>query len=158
MSISRVRNIRTYRHRSTHEILRFQSILPFHFSFTVPLNSVTWENRMSIFYIYILCFSVCLFVCLFVCLYPINVKTADSIGPKICKETEIPPGKIYGCSELQQFVSKKLIFEHFLKSMQKISINPQTFLLLFYIVRKEHVYLCKYEMDEKPISLVGFFF
>ena len=26
--------------------------------------------------------SVCLFVCLSVCLYPINVKTAEPIGPK----------------------------------------------------------------------------
>ena len=41
------------------------------------------------------CLSVCLFVCLFVCLYPINVKTAEPIGPKFCVGYHVTPGKVY---------------------------------------------------------------
>jgi hypothetical protein len=39
--------------------------------------------------------SVCLFVCLFVCLYPINVKTAEPIGPKFFVGHLGTPGKVY---------------------------------------------------------------
>ena len=39
--------------------------------------------------------SVCLFVCLFVCLYPINVKTAEPIGPKFFVGSRVIPGKVY---------------------------------------------------------------
>ena len=41
------------------------------------------------------CLSVCLFVCLFVCLYPINVKTAEPIGPKFFVGHHVIPGKVY---------------------------------------------------------------
>ena len=53
-------------------------------------------------YINLACLSVCLFVCLFVCiqlfvcLYPINVKTAQPIGPKFFVGTRVTPWKIYG--------------------------------------------------------------
>ena len=29
------------------------------------------------------------------CLYPINVKTAEPIGPKLCVEPHLTPGKVY---------------------------------------------------------------
>jgi len=34
-------------------------------------------------------------VCLSVCLYPINVKTAEPIGPKFCVGPHVTPGKVY---------------------------------------------------------------
>ena len=50
-------------------------------------NGVSQESESSHLlssnlYINLACLSVFLFVCLFVCLYPINVKTAEPIGPK----------------------------------------------------------------------------
>ena len=39
--------------------------------------------------------SVCLFVCLSVSLYPINVKTAEPIGPKFFVGDLGTPGKVY---------------------------------------------------------------
>ena len=39
---------------------------------------------------------VCLSVCLSVCLYPINVKTAEPIGPKYFVGHHVTPGKVYG--------------------------------------------------------------
>ena len=38
----------------------------------------------------------CLSVCLFVCLYPINVKTAQPIGPKFFAVSRVTPGMVYG--------------------------------------------------------------
>ena len=37
----------------------------------------------------------CLSVCLSVCLYPINVKTAEPIGPKFFVGHHVSPGKVY---------------------------------------------------------------
>ena len=37
----------------------------------------------------------CLSVCLFVCLYPINVKTAEPIGPKFFVGHHVTTGKVY---------------------------------------------------------------
>ena len=37
----------------------------------------------------------CLSVCLSVCLYPINVKTAEPIGPKFFVGSRVAPGKVY---------------------------------------------------------------
>ena len=39
--------------------------------------------------------SVCLSVWVFVCLYPINVKSAEPIGPKFCVGPHVAPGKVY---------------------------------------------------------------
>ena len=52
--------------------------------------------------------SVCLYVCLFVCLYPINVKTAEPIGPKFFVGPHGAPGKVYEKSKFQIFVSIKI--------------------------------------------------
>ena len=60
------------------------------------------------FYLYIN--LACLFVCLFVCLYPINVKTAEPIGPKFFVGHLGTPGKVYESSKLQIFVSIKIRF------------------------------------------------
>ena len=37
----------------------------------------------------------CLSVCLSVRLYPLNVKTAEPIGPKFCVGHNVTPGKVY---------------------------------------------------------------
>ena len=47
-------------------------------------------------YINLACLGVWVFVCLFVCLYPINVKTAEPIGPKFFVGHHVIPGKVYG--------------------------------------------------------------
>ena len=41
----------------------------------------------------------CLFWCLFVCLYPINVKTAEPIGPKFFVGPHVTPTKVYEWSK-----------------------------------------------------------
>ena len=38
---------------------------------------------------------VLVFVCMSVCLYPINVKTAEPIGPKLFEGPHLTPGKVY---------------------------------------------------------------
>ena len=64
------------------------------------------------------CLSECLFVCLFVYLYPINVKTAEPIGPKFCVGSHMIAGKNWVSSELQKCVFNILNFL-FLKSTKK---------------------------------------
>ena len=55
-----------------------------------------WNLHFSLYlYINLACLSVCLFVCLSVCLYPINVKTAEPIGPKFFVGHHVIPGKVY---------------------------------------------------------------
>ena len=51
---------------------------------------------------------VCLGGCLFVCLYPINVKTAEPIGPKPFLRSRVTPGRVYGWSNFQIFASIKI--------------------------------------------------
>ena len=50
----------------------------------------------------------CLSVSLSVCLYPINVKTAEPIGPKFFVGHLGTPGKVYKWSKFQIFVSIKI--------------------------------------------------
>jgi len=45
-------------------------------------------------------------LCLPVCLYPINVKTAEPIGPTFCVGSHMTPGKVYRRIKLQ----KKFVF------------------------------------------------
>ena len=47
-------------------------------------------------------------VCLSVCLYPINVKTAEPIGPNFFVGHLGTPGKVYDSSKFQIFVSIKI--------------------------------------------------
>ena len=41
-----------------------------------------------------------------VCLYPINVKTAEPIGPKFCLEPHVAPGKVFGQSDFKYVILK----------------------------------------------------
>ena len=54
-------------------------------------------------------------VCLFVCLYPINVKTAEPIGPKFFVGHHVIPGKVYRWLNFQKFASIKIRFLKILK-------------------------------------------
>ena len=54
--------------------------------------------------------SVCLSVCLFVCLYPINVKTAEPIGPKFFVGHLGTPGKVYESAKFQIFENPRIFF------------------------------------------------
>ena len=56
--------------------------------------------------IYKLCSSVFLFICLFVCLYPINIQTAEPIGPNFFVVPHMIPGKVYGWLEFKQIDKK----------------------------------------------------
>ena len=44
--------------------------------------------------------KISLYINFAVCLYPINVKTAEQIGPKFCVEPNMTPGKISGFLEI----------------------------------------------------------
>ena len=49
-------------------------------------------------------------VCLSVCLYPINVKTAEPIGPKFFVGHHMTTGKVYEWSKFQIFVKIRELF------------------------------------------------
>ena len=70
--------------------------------------------------VYIYALLVCLFVCLFVCLYPINVKTAEPIGPKFFVGSHVTPGKIYESSKLKKISVKKIFIFVKFKMHRKI--------------------------------------
>ena len=75
-----------------------------------PMTSIPGYTPISLMHssIYKFGLSVCLFVCLFVCLYPINVKTAEPIGPKFFVGHLGSPGKVYEWSKFQICVSIKI--------------------------------------------------
>ena len=60
-----------------------------------------------------------LLACLPVCLYPINVKTAEPIGPKFGAGPRMTPGKVYECLKLKNIVLKSFLF-FFMKMREKI--------------------------------------
>ena len=67
----------------------------------------------------------------FVCLYPINVKTAEPIGPKFFVGSRETPGKVYN---FQKFASIKIRFLKILKIHEIFFENP----LKFFIRNKIH--------------------
>ena len=76
--------------------------------------------------------SGCLSLWLFVCLYPINVKTAEPIGPKFCVGPHVTRGKVYEWLEFQKFVFKSFLNCKILIKRKKIYLNPQTFYFFFF--------------------------
>ena len=94
-----------------------------------------WNVKKVNLYINLACLSVCLSVFLFVCLYPINVKTAEPIGPKFFVGHLGTPGKVYEWSKFQIFVSIKirssLNFWKFWKSTKFFVKIRELFLLCF---------------------------
>jgi len=63
--------------------------------FTINLEDGREAPSKTSLYINLAWVSVCLFLCLSVCLYPINVKTAEPIGPKFFVGHLGTPGKVY---------------------------------------------------------------
>ena len=78
--------------------------------------------------------------CLFVCLYPINVKTAEPIGPKFFVRHHVTTGKVYKWSKFQIFVSIKirssLSFWKFWKSTKYFVKIRELFLFCFTMYTK----------------------
>ena len=115
----------------------------------------TLDLNLKHLYINLACLSACLFACLFVCLsvclYPINVKTAEPIGPKFFVGHLGTPGKVYEWSKFQIFVSIKirspLNFFKFWKSTKFFVKIRELFLFCFtmYIVHKENMFTINLE-------------
>ena len=102
------------------------------------LNQIYRERGTFLLYIY--------FPCLGVCWYPINVKTAEPIGPKVFAGPRVKPGKVYGWSKFQKFVSDKIQYLKILK-IHNIFYKIRKFfvLLLFYNVYKEKMFTIEIE-------------
>ena len=88
-----------------------------------------WEGStlISNLYINLAWVSVCLFWCLSVCLYPINVKTAEPIGPKFFVGHLGPQGRFMNDWNFKNLCLKVFYFCKILKMREKILWNPQTF-------------------------------
>ena len=76
------------------------------FKFYLIVNKLNLFALRAKFLLYIN--LACLSVCLSVCLYPINVKTAEPIGPNFFVGYLGTPGKVYEWSKFQIFVSIKI--------------------------------------------------
>ena len=80
-----------------------------------------------------------------VCLYPINVKTAEPIGPKFGVGPLMTPEKVYGCSKFQTSLPQILIF---IKIKLKLKFNfikiPRSFLYKIHelCIHTENVHNC----------------
>ena len=57
-------------------------------------------------------------------------KAAEPIAPKFCVGPHMTPGKVYGCSKLQKFVSKVFDFCKSLKMREQIWVNPRNFFIV----------------------------
>jgi len=73
----------------------FKSSLQSHPLWVNPVYLITTWPVLVYNAIYMLCINLaCLSVCLSVCLYPINVKTAEPIGPKFFVGHHVTTGKV----------------------------------------------------------------
>ena len=80
----------------------------------------------------------CLSGCPFVCLYPINVKTAEPIGPTFFKGPYLTPRKVYECLKILKIcVSKFFIFVKFWRCAIKYYEIRERFLFIIYTVQRE---------------------
>ena len=98
--------------------------------------------------IYILCLSVCLFVRL----EPMNVKTAEPIGPKFCVGPHVASGNVYEWSRFQKFVSNKIRFLSNFEIHEIFLWNPRSFLFCFTMSTK--CSQLKYKMGAKPSQYI----
>ena len=73
-----------------------------------------------------------MFVCMSVRLYPINVKTAELIGPKFCVGPHRPQGRIIEAQNCKNVVSKNLDFSKILKIHEKKLLISYNLYRLFY--------------------------
>ena len=97
--------------------------------------------NLLFFYIYILCLSS-------VCLYPINVLTAETIGPNFLGGPPVTLGKVYEWSNFQKYASNKIQFLTILKIHEFFFLIWEFFILfLFYNVYKEKMFTI--EIDDR---------
>ena len=88
----------------------------------------------------------CLGVCLFDRLYPINVKTAEPIGPKFFVGHLGTPGKVYESSNICLHQNSIVIkFFKILKIREIFCENPRIIFVLFYEVHKENMFTINLE-------------
>jgi len=85
--------------------------------------------------IYILCLSVCFF-----CLYPINLETAEPIGPKFFGKPHMTPGKVYRRSKIQKLASKKLFKNKFWKFTIFFYKIHELFVFVLQCIQRENVH------------------
>jgi len=84
--------------------------------------------------------------CLFVCLYPINVKTAEPIGPKFFVGPLGTPGKVYESSNICLHQNSIVIkFFKILKINEIFCENQRIIFVLFYDVHKENMFTINLE-------------
>ena len=102
----------------------------------------------------------CLSVCLFVCLYPINVKTAEPIGPKFFVGHLGTPGKVYEWSKFQIFVSIKirssLNFWKFWKST-KFFVKIRELFLFCFTMYTENMFTINLEDGREAPSKASYY-
>ena len=55
-----------------------------------------------------------------------NVKTAETIGPKFCVGPHSTPGKVNGWSKLQKIVSKSFLFLYYFLYKEKMLTDRVT--------------------------------
>ena len=82
--------------------------------------------------------------CLFVCLYPINVKTAEPIGPKFFVGHHVTAGKVYEWTKFKIFVSIKirssLNFWKFWNPRNFLWKSANYFCFVLRFTQREHVH------------------
>ena len=88
------------------------------------------------------------FHCLLVGLFPINVKTAEPIGPKFCVG---PQKRIMDARNYKTLYPKVFDFCEILKIREKLFENPGFCLLLFYILQREDAKCSQIEQQLKLI-------
>ena len=89
----------------------------------------------------------CPSVCLFVCLYPINVKTAEPIGPKFFVGHQVTPGKVYGWSNFQKLVSIKIRFLKILKIHEIFFLKIREIFCFWFLENKFFTNEIKYRRE-----------
>ena len=82
--------------------------------------------------IYLYLYFACLSVCLYVRLYPINVKTAKPIGPKLCCVTSRDPREGLWLMEFSKICLQQIRFLKILKIQEFLAV----FVLQF--IQREH--------------------
>ena len=87
-------------------------------------------------YKYIIYIFICLFVCFFFCIQKTSKRLNRSGSNFLCDLTW-PQGRFMNRKKLKNLCFKVFYICKFLKMREKILWNPQTFLFLFYTVRRE---------------------
>ena len=82
------------------------------------------------------------------CQSPINVKTAEPIGPKFCVGAHMTRGKDYEWLKFQKLASNKIRFSLNLKKQELFYQIRELFLFLFLNVHKEKMFTM--ELEDAP--------